>query len=157
MIIYVAASSKEIDRAERIIARLRERGHTIPFDWPAHIRANPGGANQGTDEQLEEAAELCLRGALDAELVWVANPPVDKTTAGAWGEMLAAIVAARIGRGHLLINRPRVIISAPDAPKQFCIFQHLKGVTRLDNDEQAFTYIQQLEDRRPDDRSPRES
>ncbi len=159
MLIYVAGSSKDIARCESVIARLRALGHEISFDWPSHIRANPGGANVGSDDVLEEAAELCLQGALDADLVWVLNPPVDKPTAGAWGEMVAAVAIARLALLPLSAKAtrsaaPRTIISAPDGPKQFCIFQHLKGVTRLDNDEAGFLHVLQLADRRPDDRSP---
>jgi hypothetical protein len=142
MKIYLAASSKDIDRAERLIALLRAFNHEITFDWPAHIRANPGGANVGTDEQLEEAAELCLRGALDADLVWVANPPVDKPTAGAWGEMVGVIVDNRANPSFT--SEIKVIISEPDGPKQFCIFQHLKGVLRFGSDGQALAHIQEL-------------
>lgn len=155
MRVYLAGSSRDIERCKRLIAMLRALGHTITFDWPAHVEANPGGANSGTDEQLEEAAELCLQGALEAEIVWVANPPADKPTAGAWGEMLAAIVDNRVNPSFT--SEIKVIISAPDGPKQFCIFQHLRGVQRFESDEQALVYIHQLEDRRPDDRSPRGS
>lgn len=159
MRIYLAGGSKDIGRCKHLIALLRALGHEVTFDWPAHIEANGGDPLAGTDESFEAAAELCLDGALDADIVWVANPSVDKPTAGAWGEMVGAVLYSRLLGAGGMSNGPKVIISAPadlNGPllKQFCIFQHLRGVTRFDSDAQALAYISQLADRRPDDRSP---
>lgn len=36
--VYVACSSKELDRAERVMDKIRKRGGTITFDWTIDVR-----------------------------------------------------------------------------------------------------------------------
>lgn len=49
--VYVAASSAEIARAERVIATLRAAGCVITHAWPEVMRANPPDAEM-TDAKL---------------------------------------------------------------------------------------------------------
>lgn len=85
MKVYVAGSSKEIERAERVIAALRERGIEITFDWPAQVRA-VGSANEGPDEVLLPALLECLEaGVFGADIVLVLAPT--KPSTGVWVEL----------------------------------------------------------------------
>lgn len=124
MRVYIAGSSKDMPRVEALIERVRALGHMITFDWCAHVRSAPGGANGGTPESLRIAADLCRKGALDAQIVWIAIPPLDKPTAGAWWE---GSVAYEHGW--------QVWTSEPKMLAQFCIFKHLPGVRSFASDE----------------------
>ena len=89
MKIYCAASSRELDRVERVQSALRAAGFTITRDWCADIRAN--GI---TDESLSDAQAICvamtdLIGVRNAELLIFLAPT--ETSKMAWGEYLVAI------------------------------------------------------------------
>lgn len=62
MIFYVAGSSANIERSERVMTALREQGHEVVHDWCKLVReageANPGNA---TREQRCEWSKDCLR------------------------------------------------------------------------------------------------
>ncbi len=94
MRIYVAGASREIERAKRVMAMLREAGHTITFDWAAHIEqvnhAAPtnfairdGSATADMDGVIDAWEE---RGALV-----LLHPAVGVPTVGAWTEFGAWI------------------------------------------------------------------
>lgn len=86
MKIYVAASSIEIDRAERMISRLKAAGHEITEDWTVKIR-QVGLANQGlTPELRREAADADFRGVAAADRVVILVPKTPVVTQGAWWE-----------------------------------------------------------------------
>jgi hypothetical protein len=91
MKIYVAAASAEIERAERMIAILRELGHEITVDWPAAMRALGmralGKANAGlTPEQRTFHAAEDYRGVATAQRVVILVPKAPAATQGAWWE-----------------------------------------------------------------------
>lgn len=52
MKIYVACSSKEIDRAERVIAALRADGHVITHDWTVPMREHGPGNDGHLDDSV---------------------------------------------------------------------------------------------------------
>ncbi len=133
MKLYIAGSSKDLDRCERAIAAVRALGHEVTFDWCAHVRSSPSGANVGSDAVLAEAARLCLAGVMRAHLLWLLVPAVDKPSAGAWWEVGAADMAG-----------VRIIASDPDGPKQACVFLHLPSVRRYDSDAEALETMAML-------------
>lgn len=141
--IYIAGSSRELARVESCIALARSRGITITFDWPAHVRANPGGANVGSAETLSAAAHLCLQGAIEARVVWALIPEASAPSAGMWWECGAADALGV----KVIASRPPPPTSGPlamlrEMPRaQFCIFEHLRGVTVFDTDAAAFEAI----------------
>lgn len=81
--IYVAAASAEIDRAERVIAALRESPHIeITEDWCATMRDHPPDA-QCTREQLAEACRANIRGVETAHFaLFLASPQLSQGRAG---------------------------------------------------------------------------
>jgi hypothetical protein len=83
MRIYVAASSKELDRAKWAINELRALGHTVTHDWPAEVE-KVGSANP-TDATIDEAASWSIEdldGVDDAEVLWLLVPEADGFGAG---------------------------------------------------------------------------
>lgn len=86
MKVYVAGSSRELPRAKRVIAALRERGITVTHDWPAQIEA-VGEANpvDASDEQRFTWAWDCLEALQDAECSLFLLPETETT--GMWVEL----------------------------------------------------------------------
>jgi hypothetical protein len=93
MKIYVAGSSRELERAEAAIAACRALGHKITVDWPAAMRANPADHELSPADQ-EHYARLDIRGVLEADLVWLLIPDRANPSAGAWFEAGVAHAAA---------------------------------------------------------------
>lgn len=88
MKIYVAASSKELERAERIMSALRERGHEITFDWTVPIKARSADGKSDRGLSFEERAFFAgkdANGISTADLFWQLIPTTE--SAGAWWEM----------------------------------------------------------------------
>lgn len=86
---YVAGSSKEIERAERIMAALRAAGHEITEDWCAQMRA------EGTDDRLLSRHQRAMydsldaRGVIECDWFWLLVPETESS--GAWVELGIAI------------------------------------------------------------------
>ena len=79
--VYVIGSSAELERAERVIAALRERGVEITHDWTASVRAAraAGHASDATlsREKQKQIATRCIRGVMRADVVlllWSKSP-----------------------------------------------------------------------------------
>jgi hypothetical protein len=89
--VYVAASSKQIDRARAAMDRLRAAGHTVTHDWTASI-AEVGCANpiDATRQQRRNWALDDLQGVLEADVLWVLMP-ADHDSFGAGVEFGRAI------------------------------------------------------------------
>lgn len=133
MRIYVAAASKEIERAERMIERLRAAGHTITVDWPAAIRAMAGVANEGlTHELRKEAADADYRGVATAERVVILVPENPVVTQGAWWE-----------GGIADALRIPIIASGRFEDRQKNIF--LVRATEVDTDDEVLPLLEQAD------------
>lgn len=79
--IYVAAASAEIDRAERVIAALRESPHIeITEDWCAAMRTNP--PDPLSRELLEAACTANVRGVYAAHVVLVLSGDASQGRSG---------------------------------------------------------------------------
>lgn len=91
--IYVAASSKEIDRAETMIRKLRENGISVSSTWPEQIRA-VGDANpiDATRSQRARWSLICLTEVYKSDVLWLLYPT--QPTAGAWVELGFALCCA---------------------------------------------------------------
>lgn len=99
--IYVAASSSEIDRAERVIAALRESPHIeITEDWPARMRANPPDASLPR-ELLAEACRANIRGIETADFVlFLASEYLSQGRSGELAVTCIDPVAIPVCSGH---------------------------------------------------------
>ena len=126
--IYVAASSADIDRAERWIRALRDAGHRVTSTWPEVIRAQPGAVSNPRD--ATDAARCTwsvddMRQIFEADVLWFLAPPADMPTRGAWIEFGYAYA------------RGRSIVSSGDTKQSiFCAL----GV-ELASDADAFAWI----------------
>lgn len=103
MRVYVAGSSKDIDRCERAVARCREAGFTITEDWVAEMRASAPDAQLDADH-LMACAKADIRGVETADVVWLLAPPASKPSAGCWVE------AWKARRREEELN-PRVVVN----------------------------------------------
>lgn len=86
MRVYVAASSKQLDRARAAMAQLRAAGHTVTHDWPTIIEAR-GTANplDATDDERWDWAIDDLEGVKAADVLWFLVPAEEG--AGAFVEL----------------------------------------------------------------------
>ncbi len=83
--VYVAGSSKEIDRAERVIYELRSRGVEITHDWTASMRKHGPEAELDEETLLRELRLDLVVGVQLAEHVLVLAP-ISMST-GVWVEL----------------------------------------------------------------------
>jgi len=121
MNIYVAASSKQMDRAREAMAKLRAAGHTIAHDWVAEVEA-VGSANP-PDATLEERWDWAIddfAGIDRADVLWLLVPA--EGGAGAWVEL-----------GYALAKRKPVICSGCHERSIFTAM-----AVCYDRDDQAF-------------------
>jgi hypothetical protein len=84
---YVAGASSEVERAERVMSMLRERGVEVVHDWTPEVRA--AQARQITDADLTDAeargaSDRCLD-AIDACDVLLLLAPASSSR-GCWAE-----------------------------------------------------------------------
>jgi hypothetical protein len=86
--VYVAGSSKEIERAERVIAALRARGVEVSHDWTATIRRLGGSYTPDDAALLPELRADIEDGVFGAAFVLVLAPSTPSI--GMWVELGAA-------------------------------------------------------------------
>lgn len=92
--IYVAASSKEIPRAEAAMRLVRELGGRVVGEWTEPIAI--AGDSEGTKQTDEERAELSAEQLIHvsrADALVILIPEVEKTV-GAWVELGCAFGAS---------------------------------------------------------------
>lgn len=111
---YVIGASAELERAERVIAALRERGVEITHNWCADVRAaRAAGHASDADLPLAEAREHAqrdLHGVERAEVVLLLSPAAPSFGAGVeWGYALRH--HATTGR-FVVAGGPRSIFAA---------------------------------------------
>jgi hypothetical protein len=138
MKIYVAASSREIDRAEAAMAYARGRGHTIPFDWTVPVRENiaAGLSDRDLDDvSARRQAREDRNGIEDSDALLFLSPT--QPTNGAWWEL---------GFAHgLWVCRSKIAIVVsylPGAPRQ-CIFEEIQAVCYT-SDEAAVHMLERM-------------
>jgi hypothetical protein len=124
--VYVAGSSRELERAEAVIAALRSAGVHVTGDWVGHIR-DCRAAGVATDAELSDdearAVALLDLDALDrACTLLLLAPAPEAPSCGAWVELGAAYLAGL-----------RLVISGPHARQS--IFTRLGHI--YDTDDEA--------------------
>src|SRR5699024_11049409 len=78
--IYIAGSSRDLERAKRAMALAEECGFKIQYDWVAAIEANGGRANEDVDEATAiRASRSCLMAAVEADVMWCLLDPVHRS------------------------------------------------------------------------------
>jgi len=126
--VYVAGSSKEMERAERVMNALRAAGHEITADWVAKIR-EVGVANPADFTVRLAAAQADLDGVNNADAFVFLHPAPGVQTTGAWVELGYRLAHcdsyAKIQR-FTWISYERV-----DALSYPCIFDALVTTPRL--------------------------
>lgn len=90
---YVAASSREMDRVDRALAALDAIGGKCTYRWIDDMRRDIAAGKKESDltkDEARAAAVKCLRGVIEADVVWLLYPTTP--TRGAWGELGACAV-----------------------------------------------------------------
>lgn len=87
MRVYVAGSSRELDRAAEAMAALRAMGVIVTSTWVENIRELGRGGNprDATIDEKKAWASGCLRGVRDSGVLWLLMPVTP--TAGCWVEL----------------------------------------------------------------------
>jgi len=101
MKVYVAGASAEVERAERVIRALRERGVEVPFDWTGEVRKTRAAGLSDVDLGRERCREFCtadLAGVRRSDVLLLLSP--QKPTVMAWVEFGCATNAPG---DHLII------------------------------------------------------
>lgn len=138
VLVYVAGSSKEIDRVQVAQQAVVDAGASISFDWTAVVVANMRAGI--TDEMLPPAikrrhARADLGGIERADVFWLLLP--ETPSIGAWVELGSALAAAK---GH---GRP-VVVASGHGPRP--LFAELCDAI-LHSDEDAAVWIRALVER----------
>jgi hypothetical protein len=95
MKVYVAASSRDLDRAETIMDLCRAHKLEVTSTWVEKIRAS-GAANEGlTPQQQRDAAVGCIHEVLNADALLLVAPPPG-VGIGAYVEMGAALTNSKL-------------------------------------------------------------
>lgn len=126
MKIYVAGASKEIDRIEGFMARLRAAGHVITLDWTVEVRS--AGSGSPDDDELRKAcARADLLGVEACDVFWIVKPDEGSTSTGAWVEL-----------GHALAFGGKTTVASGTSRK--CIFADLVDHD-FDDHEEALAFL----------------
>jgi len=95
--VYVAGSSLELDRAERMIAALERAGIVVTSTWTIAVRdAGTGNPANATREQRAQWTITDLAQVRAAELFLFLVPPRDVATRGAWTEAGYALAKNKV-------------------------------------------------------------
>lgn len=139
--VYVAASSSEIERAEKVMEKLRAANMLVTSSWAANIR-KVGAANpmEAPREQQAIWASTCLHEVSVASTFLILFPTTP--TIGAWNEQgyalcLAAMTNMGIEAGALPPAAARTCVGSGPLPKS--IFTSL--VDLYETDDQAIEAI----------------
>lgn len=143
--VYVAGSSRDLERAERVIAELRTiPGVVVPVDWPAHMREHGPDEGLSDDDRLRFALEDA-EGAHRAEILVLLRPTAKAPSAGAWVEL-----GISIGATLSLVERGKPakigIIAGAGTP---CIFDAIMSPKSVvDTDAEAVAIVREIAEER---------
>lgn len=121
--VYVACSSKEMDRARAAFDMVRGSPHVnLAFDWIAQIEAvgdaNPPPKKNGEDIKLRRHwAQQAMGEAALADILWVLLP--ESETVGLWFEFATVALA---NMQELQNDRSRIVVSGSQAAYDKSIF-----------------------------------
>ena len=135
--IYVAGPSKELERCQHWIARLKQEGFCVTYDWTVPVAEFGSAGEKLEDSQLRSYVRSDLRGIDEAHILWVLAPSPDSHTIGAWFEFGYAFATfTQMG----VQQRSQILVSPPVSER--CLFALLPLVTECETDEEAFEAIQ---------------
>lgn len=147
----MAGASRDIERAELVLAKLRLLGHTITVDWPAEIRRRIATGSLVPEDQMPdgESQDISFEelrvGVGTAEAVLFLAPPRGVATRGGWIEFGYALALRDLhDRGYA------VVVSGAEARQSiFCRCGKLISST-ADHvaDELAISYLDQVASRK---------
>jgi hypothetical protein len=136
--IYVAGASAQIDLIEAFIARLREAGWEITFDWTEKVR-EVGNASPD-DPTIRRAAALAdLDGVRRAYVLWLVQPDATSTSTGAWVELGAAQERRTLSLKYPDAGFDPVLIVVSGSSRK-CIFSDLAD-RRFESHEDALEFL----------------
>ena len=143
MKLYIAGSSKELDRAAAWIERAKLAGLTITFDWTVPIREK-GSGNALPFLEKRGYAAVDMRAIREADIFWFLAPIDHITFGGVWEFGFAC----GMDHAHARVREPDpsgvvvhpmlLVLSGPK--KDAHIFTTLADA-HFENDEDAFEYI----------------
>ena len=89
--VYVGGASRELERVERFIARVKAAGHTITFDWTVGVRMALWMPRQRHESPMAASNRAaiwsdCINGVSEAA-VCVVLAPASAETRGMWAEI----------------------------------------------------------------------
>lgn len=94
--VYIAGSSKEIDRVERWRDALMKMRIVVTSTWTDNVRkVGEGNPRSASTVQRRTWAAQCCREVERARVLWVLVPQVDAPTRGAWFEAGVAYTLVR--------------------------------------------------------------
>lgn len=129
--VYVAAPSREIERAEAVIAALRSRGVAISHDWTVPMRQHGPDACVPDSVLLPALLADLERGVFGADFVLLLAPTHPTTpTMGMWVELGAAWA-------HMVHTVSAGGLTA-------CPWLRALVTERFDTDDQAIAHLVQL-------------
>lgn len=142
---YVAGSSHDLERAERVIAELRRiPGVVVPVDWPAHMREHGPDSGLSDSDRLRFALEDA-EGAHRADIFILLRPTPSTPSAGAWVELGISIGATLSLMARGKPAKIGIIAGAGTA----CIFDALLSPKSLvDTDAEAVAIVRELAEER---------
>lgn len=136
--VYVAGSSRDLERAERVIAELRAIPNVaVPVDWPANMREHGPDSGLSAEDRVRFAEEDAA-GAYFADAFVLLRPTEDAPSVGAWVELGVSIGAAfaRLRSGK---RSPFGIIAGRGTA---CIFDALMAPASIvDTDDEAVAIV----------------
>lgn len=110
--VYVSCASKEIERAEAMIASLRQigLGVVIALDWPKRFREERVKYGAGSDtavppEVMREIFDEEIQVAAACDVFALLHPEDPSHTVVAWGELAAARLGSEGRRPVILVSR----------------------------------------------------
>lgn len=97
--VYIAGSSYEIDRAERAVAALIDRGVHVTSSWPRVVRTvgNPNPRGATVSDRFRWSVDD-LAQVRDADLLWFLVPPISPPEAHTRGGWVEAGYAMGLGK-----------------------------------------------------------
>jgi hypothetical protein len=101
MKVYIAGSSREIERARSAMAAVRVMGHIITHDWTADLDAVGRPDHELSREECQPYAIRDLEAVASAEVFLFLHPVTEST--GAWTELGYAL---RCRNDRYVLGRP---------------------------------------------------
>lgn len=104
--VYVCGASQQIERAERMIARLRViPGVVVSFDWPRLMRAEARPDSEVGIDRLRSIFREELSCARNADVLVFLHPDQGAQTVVGWAELGAAMIGTGTRRPSIVVSR----------------------------------------------------